>query len=199
MWCSSLNGPWRFLSKLVQTGWCMFSTCPSRQINDINEVSIRPTMGGDRGVHAESHMTETLIRENETHLRGPRGARKCHSKLAAGPVCCYFISPTALGKIKREVATSPCPNGRPKEDSPKFAFSNSPQSLRSNLSLSLSLTLFFSLSLTRLRALTPFLSSFFPPPKSFSWYRQLQYRNAPGTKSGNPLEDIYLSKHLPTE
>lgn len=98
----------------------MFSTRPSLQINDINEVSIRPTLGGDRGVHAESHMTETLIRENETHLRGPRGARKCHSKLAAGPVCCYFISPTALGKIKREVATSLCPNVRPSATSSKF-------------------------------------------------------------------------------
>lgn len=34
------------------------------------------------------------------------GARKCHSKLAAGPVCCYFINPAAPGKIKSGVATS---------------------------------------------------------------------------------------------
>lgn len=114
----------------------MFSACPSRQINDINEVSIRPAMGGDRGVHAESHMTEALIRENETHLRGPRGARKCHSKLAAGPVCCYFISPTALGKIKREVTTSPVSKWEAhKRDSPKFASLPRPA-----LSLSLSLS-----------------------------------------------------------
>lgn len=100
----------------------MFSACPRRQINDINEVSIRPAMGGDRGVHAESHMTEALIRENETHLRGPRGARKCHSKLAAGPVCCYFISPTALGKIKREVTTSPASKWEAQKRAyPKFA------------------------------------------------------------------------------
>lgn len=33
------------------------------------------------------------------------GARKCHSKLAAGPVCCYFINPTALRKIKSWVTT----------------------------------------------------------------------------------------------
>lgn len=79
-------------------------------------------MGGDRGVHAESHMTEALIRENETHLRGPRGARKCHSKLAAGPVCCYFISPTALGKIKREVTTSPVSKWEAQKRAyPKFA------------------------------------------------------------------------------
>lgn len=94
----------------------MFSACPGRQINDINEVSIRPAMGGDRGVHAESHMTEALIRENETHLRGPRGARKCHSKLAAGPVCCYFISPTALGKNKEGGYDLSCVQmGGPKE------------------------------------------------------------------------------------
>ena len=37
-------------------------------------------------------MTESLIRENETHLCGPRGARKRHSKLARGPICCYFIN-----------------------------------------------------------------------------------------------------------
>lgn len=137
MWCSSLNSPWRFLSKPLQKGWCMFSTCPSRQINDINEVSIRPTMGGDRGVHAESHMTETLIRENETHLRGPRGARKCHSKLAGGPVCCYFINPTALGKIKR-LRPLCVQMGGPKKTL---------QSLHS-LSLSSSLCLSFSLFLS---------------------------------------------------
>ena len=43
-------------------------------------------------------MTESLIRENETHLCGPRGARKRHSKLARGPICCYFINrPASAG------------------------------------------------------------------------------------------------------
>ena len=47
--------------------------------------------GGDRGVHAESHMTGRLIRENETHLGGQReGAGACHSKLAAGPILCLL-------------------------------------------------------------------------------------------------------------
>lgn len=58
------------------------------------------------GVHAERHMTRAEIRENEIRLRGDkRGARKCHSKLATGPVCCYFINPTAPGKLKSGVAT----------------------------------------------------------------------------------------------
>ncbi|TNN80918.1 hypothetical protein EYF80_008923 [Liparis tanakae] len=43
-----------------------------QEINDINEVSISRATGGDMGVHAESHMTEAEIRENEIRLRGDR-------------------------------------------------------------------------------------------------------------------------------
>ncbi len=50
-------------------------------------------------------MTESLIRENETHLYGPRGARKRHSKLARGPICCYFINRAASVEKGREVVT----------------------------------------------------------------------------------------------
>lgn len=50
-------------------------------------------------------MTESLIRENETHLYGPRGARKRHSKLARGPICCYFINQPASVGQGREVVT----------------------------------------------------------------------------------------------
>lgn len=43
-------------------------------------------------------MTESLIKENETHLYGPRGAKKRHSKLVCGPICCYFINqPASVG------------------------------------------------------------------------------------------------------
>ena len=81
----------------------VFGSCPGLQINDINKVSISRTTGGDMGVHAESHMTEAEIRENEIRLFAEEtgGARKCHSKLAAGPVCCYFINPAAPGKNKK--------------------------------------------------------------------------------------------------
>lgn len=58
-------------------------------------------------------MTESLIRENETHLYGPRGARKRHSKLARGPICCYFINRPASVEKGREVVTHPLPKTIP--------------------------------------------------------------------------------------
>lgn len=56
----------------------VFGSCPGLQINDINKVSISRATGGDMGVHAESHMTEAEIRENEIRLclrqKGPGSA-----------------------------------------------------------------------------------------------------------------------------
>ena len=136
--------------KAAQIARCVFSTCLSPQINDINQVSISAAMWGDRGVHAESHMTEALIRENETHLCGPERARKCHSKLAGSPVCCYFISPTALGNRKRKVATSLLSKWEVQRgDSPNFTFLSPPLSRSLSLSLSLFLSISFSLCVAK--------------------------------------------------
>ncbi|KAG7216309.1 hypothetical protein INR49_021713 [Caranx melampygus] len=56
-----------------------------KHINDINEVSISRATGGDMGVHAESHMTEAEIRENEIRLRGDRrGQEECYTKVISG-------------------------------------------------------------------------------------------------------------------
>lgn len=63
----------------------MFGSCPGLQINDINEVSIIRTTGGDKGVHAESHMTEAEIRENEIRLRGDRRGQEVPLQISCRP------------------------------------------------------------------------------------------------------------------
>lgn len=60
---------------------------------------------GGKGIHAESHMTSGDKRKGNKSWMGTSGARKYHSKLAAGLVCCYFINPTASRKIKSGVTT----------------------------------------------------------------------------------------------
>lgn len=63
----------------------VFGSCPGLQINDINEVSISRATGGDMGVHAESHMTEAEIRENEIRLRGDRRGQEVPLQISRRP------------------------------------------------------------------------------------------------------------------
>lgn len=63
----------------------VFGSCPGLQINDINEVSISRATGGDMGVHAESHMTEGEIRENEMRLRGDRRGQEVPLQISCSP------------------------------------------------------------------------------------------------------------------
>lgn len=63
----------------------LFGSCPGLQINDINEVSISRATGGDMGVHAESHMTEAEIRENEIRLRGDRRGQEVPLQISRRP------------------------------------------------------------------------------------------------------------------
>lgn len=93
----------------------VFGPCFAPYINDINKVSISSAAGGmergwvwgggGKGIHAESHMTSGDKRKGNKSWMGTSGARKYHSKLAAGLVCCYFINPTASRKIKSGVTT----------------------------------------------------------------------------------------------
>lgn len=90
----------------------MFLTCPSQQINGINEVSISiGDWGGgwrDRGVQAESHMTAELIRlKMKRSFIGIREARKCHYKLAPGLISFPFIIQTPSGEEWRRLWPSP--------------------------------------------------------------------------------------------
>ena len=63
----------------------VFGSCPGLQINDINEVSISRSTGGDMGVHVESHMTEAEIRENEIRLRGDRRGQEVPLQISRRP------------------------------------------------------------------------------------------------------------------
>lgn len=63
----------------------VFGSCPGLQINDINEVSISHATGGDMGVHAESHMTRTEIRENEIRLRGDKKGQEVPLQISHRP------------------------------------------------------------------------------------------------------------------
>lgn len=63
----------------------VFGSRPGLQINDINEVSISRTTGGDMGVHAESHMTEAEIRENEIRLWRDRRGQEVPLQISRRP------------------------------------------------------------------------------------------------------------------
>lgn len=63
----------------------VFGSCPGLQINDINEVSISRSTGGDMGVHVESHMTKAEIRENEIRLRGDRRGQEVPLQISRRP------------------------------------------------------------------------------------------------------------------
>lgn len=63
----------------------LFGSRPGLQINDINEVSISRTTGGDMGVHAESHMTEAEIRENEMRLWRDRRGQEVPLQISRRP------------------------------------------------------------------------------------------------------------------